>query len=156
MQDILPSNLRKNFSYLALLAMQHSRRAFQNTVFQDYTTRKSSMVFSINVIEAQDSGGNLKTRKQGGKEDLSTWRIMGSFLGDNGPGMLTAEPTVTIDFALQHLWWYFAASSTTRNGMLSVHSCREMHLYGESSLRKRISADKVTWIEKKITLNCFL
>jgi hypothetical protein len=31
MQDILPSNLRKNFSYLALLAMQHYRLAFQNS-----------------------------------------------------------------------------------------------------------------------------
>jgi hypothetical protein len=32
MQDILPSNLRKNFSDLALLVMLHDRRAFQNTV----------------------------------------------------------------------------------------------------------------------------
>src|SRR5437870_3154646 len=31
-QDILPSNLRKNFSDLALLATQGRRRAFQNTV----------------------------------------------------------------------------------------------------------------------------
>jgi hypothetical protein len=32
MQDILPSDKAKNFSNLALLAMQHYRRAFQNTV----------------------------------------------------------------------------------------------------------------------------
>jgi len=37
MQDILPSNLRKNFSYLALLAMQHYRLAFQNS-FSVWTT----------------------------------------------------------------------------------------------------------------------
>src|SRR5947209_12298689 len=37
MQDILPSNLRKNFSYLALLAMQHDRLAFQNS-FSVWTT----------------------------------------------------------------------------------------------------------------------
>jgi hypothetical protein len=36
-QDILPSNLRKNFSYLALLAMQHYRLAFQNS-FSVWTT----------------------------------------------------------------------------------------------------------------------
>jgi hypothetical protein len=33
MQDILPSSKAKNFSYLALLAMQHSRHAFQNRLF---------------------------------------------------------------------------------------------------------------------------
>src|SRR6266567_9120510 len=32
MQDILPSYHEKNFSDLALLAMQHDRRAFQNTL----------------------------------------------------------------------------------------------------------------------------
>jgi hypothetical protein len=37
MQDILPSNLRKNFSDLALLAMQHYRLAFQNS-FSVWTT----------------------------------------------------------------------------------------------------------------------
>ena len=37
MQDILPSNLRKNFSYPALLAMQHDRLAFQNS-FSVWTT----------------------------------------------------------------------------------------------------------------------
>src|SRR5436305_6800915 len=37
MQDILPSNLRKNFSYLALLAIQHDRLAFQNS-FSVWTT----------------------------------------------------------------------------------------------------------------------
>jgi hypothetical protein len=37
MQDILPSNLRKNFSYLALFAMQHYRLAFQNS-FSVWTT----------------------------------------------------------------------------------------------------------------------
>ena len=37
MQDMLPSNLRKNFSYLALLAMQHYRLAFQNS-FSVWTT----------------------------------------------------------------------------------------------------------------------
>jgi hypothetical protein len=42
MQDILPSNLRKNFSYLALLAMQHYRLAFQNS-FSVWTTTRSSL-----------------------------------------------------------------------------------------------------------------
>src|SRR5215471_12638892 len=37
MQDILPPNQRKNFSYLALLAMQHYRLAFQNS-FSVWTT----------------------------------------------------------------------------------------------------------------------
>src|SRR5437660_2182736 len=32
MQDILPFSKAQNFSQLALLAMQHYRRAFQNTV----------------------------------------------------------------------------------------------------------------------------
>jgi len=36
MQDILPPNLRKNFSYLALLAMQHYRFAFQNSFSGNY------------------------------------------------------------------------------------------------------------------------
>jgi len=36
MQDMLPSNLRKNFSDLALLAMQHDRLAFQNSFFYRY------------------------------------------------------------------------------------------------------------------------
>jgi hypothetical protein len=36
MQGILPSYKAKNFSDLALLAMQHYRRAFQNTVLQYY------------------------------------------------------------------------------------------------------------------------
>jgi hypothetical protein len=34
MQDILPPYKAKNFFYLALLAMQHYRRAFQNTVLE--------------------------------------------------------------------------------------------------------------------------
>src|SRR5436190_13244133 len=42
MQDILPSNLRKNFSYLALLAMQHYRLAFQNS-FSVWTTYDTPM-----------------------------------------------------------------------------------------------------------------
>jgi hypothetical protein len=33
MQDILPSDKAKNFSNLALLAMQNSRCAFQNRLF---------------------------------------------------------------------------------------------------------------------------
>jgi MFS family permease len=36
MQGILPSYKAKNFSDLALLAMQHYRRAFQNTVLPSF------------------------------------------------------------------------------------------------------------------------
>jgi hypothetical protein len=36
MQDILPPNQRKNFSYFALLAMQHYRFAFQNSFSGNY------------------------------------------------------------------------------------------------------------------------